>query len=67
MRWVDVIAVLKITLDGWMVNEMGGCNSCFKDYSGWMVSEMDGCNGCFKDYYGGWMKCQKNPVGPFVS
>ena len=34
---------------------------------GLMVSEMDGCNGRFKDYYGGWMKCQKNPVGPFVS
>jgi hypothetical protein len=50
MRWVDVIAVLKITLDGWMVNEMGGCKSCFKDYSGWMVR----CNGRFKDY-SGWM------------
>ena len=33
---MDVMAVLRITMGGWIVSEMDGCNGRFKDYSGWM-------------------------------
>ena len=37
--WMDVMAILRITMGGWMVSEMDGCNGRFRDYSGWMKSQ----------------------------
>ena len=51
---MDVMAVLRITMGGWMVNEMNGCNNRFKNCCGWMVKEMDGCNGRLRIAVDGW-------------
>ena len=33
------MAILRITMGGWMVSEMDGCNGRFRDYSGWIKSQ----------------------------
>ena len=41
--WMDVMAILRINMGGWMVSEMDGLNGRFKNcIRKWMVKKMDG-------------------------